>query len=282
MKRFVLLLLLLLFIFLIGVGVYVGIKRYIKEQAKINLEKAVTTALAGIKGTYGIAIKNLKTNQTYYYNEHRVFDAGSLYKVWVMSSAFEQIEKGKLTEDEILHDDIAVLNDTFGIGSESAELTTGTITLSVRDTMRQMITISHNYAALLLSKRIKLSTVKTFLSQQHFNESSLGDPKTTPHDIALFFEKLYKGQLANPANTKKMFDLLKEQKLNDGLPKHLPKNIKVAHKTGDISWFKHDAGIVFTDKGDYIIVVMSESKSPTGAQERIAQVSKAVYEYFAH
>ena len=98
--------------------------------------------------------------------------------------------------------------------------------------------------------------------------------------MALFFEKLYKGELANNQYTRETLDLLKNQQRNEGLPKYLPDGTIVAHKTGEIDLYKHDAGIVFSDKGDYLIVVMSESDFPAGAQERIALVSKGVFDYF--
>lgn len=246
-----------------------------------SLKKVIEEALAGTRGTYGVVIKNLKTGEAYYKDEHRIFEPGSLYKLWVMAEVFAQIQNGEIKEDEILSDNITTLNSKFDVDPTLAELTDGTITLSVKDALEQMITISHNYAAYLLTDRVKLSNVTKFLERQKLSESMLGEPsKTTAYDIALFFEKLYKGELGNAENTQEMLDLLKKQTLNDKLPKYLPKNITVAHKTGEIDFLSHDVGIVFTGKGDYIIVVLSESDFPAGAEDRIAQVSAAVYKYF--
>ncbi len=248
------------------------------------LKEVVDKALEGTKGTYGIVIQNLKTNEIYYANEHKVFDTGSLYKLWVMATVYNQIQNGQLQEDQVLSQDIATLNRKFYIDPEVAEQTEGTITFTVHDALNQMITISHNYAALLLTEKIRLSSVATFLKENDFIESTVGidgsTPTATPFDIALFLEKLYKDELANQQYTNEMINLLKNQQLNDGLPKYLPDKSKIANKTGEIDFLKHDAGIVFTDKGDYIIVVMSESNSPPGAQERIALVSKGVFNYF--
>lgn len=253
-------------------------------QKNNSLKDTVEYALVGKQGVYGIAIKNLKTGETFYSNEHKVFESGSLYKIWIMTTAYDQIQNKTLKEDEVLSEEIAVLNKEFNIPTESAELTDGIITIPVGNAIEQMITISHNYAALLLTKKIKLSNVVVFLKQNGFTESKVGidgsSPTSTPYDIALFFEKLYKGELANKENTEKMIDLLKKQQLNDKLPKYLPQDAVVAHKTGEIGWFSHDAGIVYSPSGDYVIVVLSESQFPPGAEDRIAQVSKAVYEYF--
>lgn len=255
------------------------------------LQKIIEGAMDGAKGDYAIVIENMKTGESYSQNANKIYEPGSLYKLWVMSAVFEKIQKGEIKEEEILSRDIAFLNREFSIAPEDAEFTSGVVTLSVKNALHQMIVISHNNSALLLTEKIKTSGLKTYIRDIGLQNSDTGTPpQTTASDTALFFEKLYRGELISPEYSAKMIALLKEQQLDDGLPKYLPKDANeqssvqqsaiVAHKTGDIGWFKHDAGIVFTPNGDYIIVVMSESDSPAGAQERIALVSKAVYEYF--
>lgn len=247
----------------------------------LGLKEAVEKALVGSTGTYGVAIKNLKTGESYYSNEHRLFEAGSLYKLWIMATAVHQIERGELKEDEILSGMAADLNREYGISPDSADLTEGRIILTVKQAMTQMIVISHNYSAFLLLKRVASSNVSALLKEQNFDESFLDNPPTTTaFDVATFFEKLYWGKLANQAGTEEMLNILKEQTLNEKLPKYLPEEVTVAHKTGEIRYFSHDAGIVFSSGGDYVIAVMSETDFPPGAEERIAGISQAVYQYF--
>lgn len=266
----------------------------VKIETKKKLDKAVKSALEGTKGNYAVVIKSLENKDSYFLNEHEIFDAGSLYKLWVMAETFKQIQANTLTENEVLTEEIETLNNKFDIDPDLAELKDGTISLSVLDALNQMITISHNYAALLLTEKIKLSTVDNFLAKNSFKESSVGvggeSPKTSASDIALFLEKLYKQSLvydekqvnefASGENARKMLELLKKQQLNDKLPKDLPEGVIVAHKTGEIDYFSHDGGIVFSPKEDYIIVVLSKSDMPQAAEDRIAQISKNVYEYF--
>ncbi len=249
-----------------------------------SLKEAVEGSLAGSKGEYGVVVKNLKTGETYSKNENQEFESGSLYKLWVMAETFNQLEKGIIREDDELKESIPGLNREFGIDPEYAEQTSGFINLTVKEALHQMITISHNYSALSLSKKIKLPSIKSFLEDNGFEKSEVGtggdNPVSTPSDITLFFEKLYKGELVSKEVSEKMLELLKKQELNNKLPKKLPENITVAHKTGEIGWFSHDAGIVYSDKGDYIIVVFSKSDLPAAAEDRIANLSKSVYEYF--
>lgn len=260
---------------------FVGFYSFYISVPKMNLEQVVESALKDSRGTYGIAIKNLKTEEAYSFNSHQAYKTGSLYKLWIMATVFDQIQKGVLTADETLTGNIEELSKKFGIEPE-LELTEGTITLTINRALTQMITISHNYAALLLTEKIGLSNVKLFLEKYGFQEAKISGnaPISTPSDIALFLEKLHKGELASQEHTNKMLGLLKMQKLNDKLPKYLPTGTVVAHKTGEIDFLTHDAGIVYTKNGDYVIVIFSESDYPPGAKERIAQISKAVYNYF--
>jgi beta-lactamase class A len=249
------------------------------------LEHAVSQALLDTQGSYAVVIINKKTGEVYMRNEHKEYQAASLYKLWVMVVVFQQIEQGKLLENASLKADIPVLNKKFLIGSESAELTEGMLDFTIASALRQMITISHNYAALALTEKIRLSTVATFLSENGFHEShvSRGDqpPITTASDTALFFTKLMNGELANEENTAKMIDLLKAQRLNNKLPRYLPKETVMAHKTGELGLFSHDAGIVYLPDGNhYVIAVFSETLYPSAAEERISQISQNVYEYF--
>ncbi len=248
-----------------------------------SLQQSVAEALEGTQeGTYAVVIKNLKTGERYTFNEAREFNSGSLYKLWVMTTAFHQIQLEKLNEDEVLQEDIAVLNELFQIATDSAEQTEGTITLTVKEAIEQMITLSDNYAALLLAARVKNSNVSEFFKNNGLVQSKLGEPPiTTASDIALFFEKLYLGRLANQEQTTEMIDILKRQTINTKIPKYLPKGVSIAHKTGELGPFSHDAGIVYSDTGDYIIVVLSESENPTEAEERIANISQNVYKYFS-
>lgn len=249
-----------------------------------TLKTVVDKALEGTIGTYGIVIKNLKTGESYSQNEKMIFDTASLYKIWIMATVYRQIDNGQLQEDDVLTEDVVELNKKFDIDPEFAELKEGVVTFTIREALNQMITISHNYAALILTAKIRLSNVATFLKENNLNESTVGTsgglPTATPSDISLFFEKLYKGELASQDSTEKMISLLKKQQLNDGLPKYLPDESIIANKTGEMNVFKHDAGIVFSNNGDYIIVVMSKSDDTLAAQERIALVSKGVFEYF--
>lgn len=255
-------------------------KNILLPQNSSQIKSIVESALTNSTGTYAIVIKNLKTQETFTQNGDRSFEPASLYKLWVMATAFKQISEGALEENKTMTREIAELNRIFKIAPVDAEATSGAITKTVGEATRQMIVISHNYSALLLSAQIGNTNIAKFIQQLGLSNSKTGNPPiTTAQDIALFYEKLYKGEVVDGKSSEQMIEILAKQQLNDRIPKYLPSSIKVAHKTGELGNFKHDAGIIF-GKDPILIVVLSESNSPQGAAERIAQLSKSVYYYF--
>lgn len=248
-----------------------------------GLQQTVQNALQGTQGLYGIAIKNLKTNEYYGLHADQSFASGSLYKLWVMNIIYKEIEQGKMNPHETLSKNAASLYKEFDLDVAPSDTST-TITTTVQDALYQMITISDNDTALLLTDKIGISSIQNFLEQNGFSESHVGihgnQPVTSARDIEMFFEKLYKGELGNKDTTESMLSLLKQQRLNEKLPQYLPSSITLAHKTGEIDGYSHDAGIVFTPDADYVIVVLTQSDDPQSANSRIAQVSQNVYTYF--
>lgn len=253
----------------------------VSSQFASGLDEKIKSELHKLTGSYSFVIINLTTGESYRHNPDRIYYSASLYKLWVMAVVFDQIEKGNLALETKLSSTIPRLNEEFNIASEEAELTEGEVSYSVEEALEKAITISDNYAALLLTEKVGISKIKSFLQQEKLSSSKVGSPpKTTAEDISLFFLKLYRKEIIGEKNSEEMLGLLKRQALNDRIPKYLPDEIAVAHKTGELYGYKHDAGIIFTPSGDYIFVAMSETTNTSKAAEAIASISLIAYEYF--
>jgi beta-lactamase class A len=105
---------------------------------------------------------------------------------------------------------------------------------------------------------------------------------TTAEDMTLILEKMYRRVLVNENVSDKCLKLLKLQRINDRIPKYLPVDVTVAHKTGLESSVCHDAGIVFTCKGNFLIVILTKHANSDSAlsKEFIAKAAMYVYKYF--
>lgn len=226
-----------------------------------NLSEAVANAIKDGVGTYAIYIKNLKNGEEFSLNEKMPFVSASLYKLWILGEAYKEIESGTLSKEEILDSGF----------------------LTVENALNSMITISDNNSSALLIKRMGYANIINYLKVNGLLGSVIfnnNQSLTTASDIGLFFEKLYKNQLASETSSKEMINILKSQKLNSMLPQFLPKEVPIAHKTGNLDGFVHDAGLVYSPNSDYIIVVLSQGEDPKNVDKVVASISKAVYDYF--
>lgn len=246
-----------------------------------GIDRVIEDSIGQTDGTYSIIVINMKTHEVYSQNPDRIYQSASLYKLWVMANVYQMLNEGTLEKDAVLKDSVENLNRSFQIASSEAELTTGEIHATVIEALTKAITLSDNYSALLLTKKIGVSTLNKFIKTIGLNSSKTGIPPTTSaSDIALFYTKLYNHQLISEQSSQEMIDLLKKQAINDRIPKYLPEGIEVAHKTGELGSFKHDAGIVFTPNGDYILVMLSETNDPKIAAEKMAEVSKQIFYHY--
>lgn len=96
--------------------------------------------------------------------------------------------------------------------------------------------------------------------------------------MAYLLERIYNKELVDKTSCEVMLKYLARQKVNDRIPRYLPKNLIVAHKTGTLKGIIHDAGIVFTDRGDYLICILTKgAKTYQEAKLCIAGISEFIY-----
>ncbi|MBI3342298.1 serine hydrolase [Candidatus Curtissbacteria bacterium] len=248
-------------------------------ENKSKLQTQLENFVRAQDGTYGVYVKDLNTQETVQINSKITFGSASLYKLWVLAEAYNQIKSGQIKKDETISTTRGDLYQKFelDIGEENKD---EEISDSLDDATMQMITVSDNDSALLVSDRLGLENISKFMKLNGFKNSNLeGDPQTTAEDIGLFFEKLYKGEIVDRDSSTQMMEILKSQRLNDRLPKYLPEEITVAHKTGELDTFKHDTGIIF-GQDPYIVAVLTDTQDPQTAAENIAEIAKETFNYF--
>ena len=159
-----------------------------------------------------------------------------------------------------------------------------------------MITKSSNFGTNLLIDYINVKNVnKTMRDMGAENINVLrgvGDLKafdkglnntTSAKDLLVIYEKLAMGSLINPSTSNEMVEILKNQVYKDIIPKYLPDNVKVAHKTGWISGVRHDSGIVFLENGKkYVLILLSKNlDDDIEGAEFLAKISLEIFNHLS-
>lgn len=232
---------------------------------------------------YGIFIKDLKRGITYEINANQAFETASLYKLAVMYKAYDAINHGELKKEDVLTEDQSSLDQTLAtIGQDSPPGEYfGVVSNNVADALRAMITVSDNYAALLLANKLGWQNIDDFLHQQKIEGFDLvykEEPTATAEAVGNLMERIFSNTAVNAQSSQEMKGLLLAQQINDRIPKYLPPDVKVAHKTGELDNFRHDAAIIYGKNSTYIFVFLSETPVPEDAAESIASLSKKMYD----
>jgi beta-lactamase class A len=104
---------------------------------------------------------------------------------------------------------------------------------------------------------------------------------TTAYDLLLIFEALANREVVSSKASDEMITILQDQHFNGIIPAHLPKDVKVAHKTGSITGVHHDSGIIILPDGrQYVLVLLSRELVDFDAgTAAMANVSSLIYSY---
>jgi beta-lactamase class A len=165
-------------------------------------------------------------------------------------------------------------------------------TLRVSELAEHMITSSSNLATNLLLDLIGLDVLQRTLEEFGLEGIDLRrgvedeaayehgiNNRVTARGLVGLLRLIGEERAFSPELSRQMLDILHRQQFRSGIPAGLPREARVANKTGDISTVAHDAGLVYLpDRKPYAIAVLTEwEPSATGRSTAIAAASYIGY-----
>lgn len=234
------------------------------------LKEKINNQISTYNGEWQVYIKNLETNIEISLNSKPI-KAASIIKLFNMVAFYNYVNESNLT-----------------------------ITQTQKDLLSKMITVSNNEASNSIVEFMGKGNfltgakyVSNYCENQGYNDTSeaqklydtipagtvmTGNNRVSANDCGKALEQIYRGECISEEYSQEMLDLLIKQYYCDKIPNNLPSDVKVAHKTGQTSDIDSDIGIVFSEKCDYVICILT--KDATNSTTRIADLSKMVYDYF--
>lgn len=272
------------------------------KNESLDLRSEIVKKLTIPGAGFGVVFKDLQSGETILINEKKIFHAASTMKTPVLAELFRQSEDGNFSmEDSILVKNTfksIVDNSEYSLSPDD-DSEQGLYTLigkkqTISSLAYSMIIESSNLATNILIEFVGAGNVAQLMKSIGANDikvlRGVEDGKaykmglnnvTTAFDLSIIYEKMATGQLVNEPASEAMTRILLDQKLNDIIPALLPPEVKVAHKTGNITGIQHDSGfIILPDGRKYVLVLLSEFKKE---DEKIviramAEVSGMLYE----
>ncbi len=243
-----------------------------------TLAARIAQLASGHTGKLGIAIEDLETGRGVLIDPDTEYQAASLFKLSVMYEVFKQRELGFLSFDEVLV--VTERHVSYDLGT--LDRSAGS-TIRLGEALERMIVISDNSSAIMLTDRVGAININQDLRSLGLMHTRLvaDDLVTSPGDMLLFLQMLARGQGVNEKTSAEMVQLMARQRVNDRIPRLLPADTIVAHKTGNLPGVVNDVGIVYAPDASFIVAVLADGTSNEGRAAQItAEIAAAAYEYF--
>ena len=244
---------------------------------------------SGAKGSWGVYAKNLNTDdEIVRYDDNIKLESGDLISLFIMATAYQEIEKNNADIDKDLIKKMIVENKDEAADEIYDKLGSEKIQKYISDNEYENTEINAKISEerkdeLKNNKKDEDAEDKEDSDKKEDDDEKEKDTRnyTSASDVAKLLEKIYKGDCVSSSASKEMLDYLKQQKQKDRIPEGLPKekNVETANKIGELRTLQADAAIVYKENAPYILVTMATELSDTVlAKENIVEISKIIYD----
>jgi beta-lactamase class A len=249
----------------------------------------------------GVAYHDYETQSGWSYHGEKWFHAASTIKVPVLVGLYGEIARGELHEYSRVHvrNRFCSAADGTPFRVQSGRDANAEVHASIGKTMRvdelarHMIVTSSNLATNLLIDIVGVERL-----QQNLSELGIGgiELKRGVEDEQAFAADMNNGVTAlgllgvlrlieerrafSDEASASMLEILHQQEFRSGIPAGLPRDARVANKTGEISTVAHDAGLIYLpDREPYALAILTEwdASETSSRRETLAEISRAVY-----
>ena len=262
-----------------------------------KLQHKVDQIVKGYNGDIGIYIKSLKTGKVVQINCDTIFPTASIVKVPILIGIINKIKLGELAfhqefsyNDSMLYAGVDILG-SFKNGEK----------IELSKLIMLMLSMSDNTASLWLQKLAGTGTainvlmekngfVSTYVNSRttgrENDRTRYGWGQTTPKEMAVIFEKLYKGEIINDSLSKKMIRLLGRNYWDEEALSEIPATIFSASKSGAVDASRSEILLVMA-KEPYILSVFTKNNTDQSwntsneAWVLFRKLSKIVYNYYS-
>jgi len=247
-----------------------GIAFLFGQKIDSKLQNKLKEAIQGFNGDIGIYVKNLRTGKTVSINADTVFPTASIVKVPILLGIMDKIQKGELAYDSTLvYKDSLLYEGEDILGSFKNDEK-----ILLKKVMMLMLTTSDNTASLWLqslagkgtrineildSLRLIYTRVNSRTPGRENNRTEYGWGQTTPKEMGIIFEKIYRNEIFSAAACDRMMRSLGRNywDLNEAISQ-IPPYIEVFSKNGCVNAVRSEVLLVNAPHNPYIFCIFTK------------------------
>jgi beta-lactamase class A len=240
-----------------------------------KLQANIEEAIRGFNGDIGIYIKNLRSGKTVSINADTIFPTASIVKVPILIGIMDKIQRGELAYDSTLVYKDSLLyegEDILGSFKNNEKIL-------LKKVLMLMLTTSDNTASLWLQSLAGNGTrineildsfglvhtrVNSRTPGRENNRTQYGWGQTTPKEMGIIFEKVYRNEIFSAAACDRMMRSLGRNywDLNEAISQ-IPPYIEVFSKNGCVNAVRSEALLVNAPHNPYIFCIFTKNNKDT-------------------
>ena len=240
-------------------------------QTDKKLQQQIMPLFEGFNGVAGVYIKNLRTGKTAFINADTIFPTASMVKVPILLGIMNKIKHGALN----YHQELEYKDSLLYAGSDILGSYKNNEKIELSKLMMLMLTTSDNTASLWLQSLAGTGTVinqlldsmglvhtrvnsRTPGREEHRQQYGWG--QTTPREMVLLFEKIYRRQCISDSASDKMLRLLGRNYWDEESISEIPPTIFVASKNGAVNASRSETLLVMAPRNPYIFSIITKNQ----------------------
>ncbi|MEO7393901.1 MAG: serine hydrolase [Chitinophagaceae bacterium] len=243
----------------------------VAQKTDKKLEAKLKETISGFNGIIGIYIKNLRTGKSVSINADTIFPTASIVKVPILVGIMDKINKGELMYDSTLTYKDSLLYE----GSDILGSFKNNEKILFKKVLMLMLTTSDNTASLWLqsiagkgsrinelldSFGFKNTRVNSRTPGREDNRTQYGWGQTTPSEMGILFEKIYRNEIFSATACERMMRCLGRNYWDeDEAISQIPPTIEVFSKNGCVNASRSEVLLVNAPHNPYIFCIFTKN-----------------------
>src|SRR5688572_826983 len=245
------------------------------QKTDKKLQDKLEESIKGFNGDIGIYVKNLRTGKMVSINADTVFPTASIVKVPILIGVMDKIQRGELGYDStIVYKDSLLYEGSDILGSFKNDEK-----ILLKKVVMLMLTTSDNTASLWLQSLAGKGTrvneildslgliytrVNSRTPGRENNRTQYGWGQTTPKEMGIIFEKIYRNEIFSAAACDRMMRSLGRNywDLNEAISQ-IPPYIEVFSKNGCVNAVRSEVLLVNAPHNPYIFCIFTKNNKDT-------------------
>jgi beta-lactamase class A len=248
-------------------------------------------------GDTAVVVRNLRTGASAGYHERDVFPSASLAKVPILVETYRRLASGALHDTDF----VPITSDAITDGAGVLQARTGE-EISIAELVHLSISVSDNVAARLLMRQVGgVDAINRTMAEMGLTQTRLyADERpnvTSAEEMASLLAWAAAqgwspagGVAVSPAASAPEYLplahtlpwLLAQPQAQAWITQGLPQGTVVAHKSGQLPGVRNEAAVVYTPKGPFVVVGLTDHLADQDSAEAfLARLARDVYRYFS-